>query len=48
MMCDCKECKIVCGGKTVATIECSEGGFTVKCSDACKKMFQKHKGECCK
>ena len=52
MMCDCKDCKIVCGGKEIATIECNCDGFTVKCTDECKEMFRKHHKEghegCCK
>ncbi len=52
MMCDCKDCKIVCDGKEIATITCSGDGFTVKCTDECKEMFHKHHKEghegCCK
>jgi len=52
MMCNCKDCKIVCDGKEVAVIEFTEGGISIKCTEACKEMFHKHhehkEGECCK
>jgi hypothetical protein len=33
-----KECKIVCDGKDVAKISCSENGFSVKRTAEGKKM----------
>lgn len=30
---ECKECKIVCDGKEIATINCSEDGFNIKCTE---------------
>jgi len=51
MMCNCKDCKIVCDGKEIAKIEFSEDGISIKCSDECKEMFHKHKEgheDCCK
>ncbi len=41
-----KECKVVCDGKEVATLTCSEDGFSVKCNEECKKMCKGMKG-CC-
>jgi hypothetical protein len=44
---ECKECKIVCDGKEVATISCSEDGFSIKCTDEGKEMCKQFCG-CCK
>jgi hypothetical protein len=43
----CKDCKIVCDGKEIATIACGDGAFSIKCTEEGKKMFKEmHKG-CC-
>lgn len=46
----CKECKIVCDGKEVAVIECTEDGIHLKCTDEgknlCGQFFGKGTG-CC-
>lgn len=41
-----KEFKITSEGKEIATIECSEGGFSVKCTEEGKKLCKGFKG-CC-
>jgi len=47
---ECNECKIVCNGKDVAVINCSEDGFNINCTDEgknlCKQFFSEGKG-CC-
>jgi len=40
----CKDCKVVCDGKEVATLTCSDEGFSVKCTEEGKKLC---KGGCC-
>jgi len=42
----CKECKVVCDGKEVATINCSRDGFSIKCTEEGKSMCKELKG-CC-
>lgn len=32
------ECKIVCDGKELGTIECVENGVNIKCTDEGKKL----------
>ena len=44
---ECKECKIVCDGKEVATINCSEEGFSLKCTEEGKKLRKEFKCGCC-
>ena len=39
-----KECKIVCDGKEVGTINCTGNGFKVEFTEKWKKMHE----ECCK
>jgi hypothetical protein len=41
-----KECKIVCGDKTMATIVRNENGMEIKCTEEGKKMCKDMKG-CC-
>jgi len=43
---ECKECKVVCDGKEVATITCNENGFSVQCTEEGKRLC-KSMG-CCK
>jgi hypothetical protein len=43
----CKECKVVCEGKEVATISCDEGGFSIKCTEEGKKLCGEMKAGCC-
>jgi len=40
-----KECKIVCEGKEIGTLECTENGFNVSFSKEGKEMCNKDK--CC-
>ncbi len=42
-----KECKIVCDGKEVATIDCTEDGFSVKCTDEGKELCKDMCKGCC-
>jgi hypothetical protein len=42
----CKDCKIVCDGKEIATIKCGEDGYSIKCTKECKEMFKGMK-DCC-
>ncbi len=42
-----KECKIVCGDKTVATIEKTEKGMEIKCTEEGKEMCKDVKKGCC-
>ena len=35
---ECKECKIVCNEKEVATISCTEEGLIIKCTEEGKKL----------
>jgi hypothetical protein len=44
---ECKECKIVCDGKEVAVINCSEDGFTIKCTEEGKKLCSGMAKGCC-
>ena len=44
---ECRECKVTCDGKEVATINCTEDGFTVKCTEEGKSMCKGMKGGCC-
>jgi hypothetical protein len=46
-MMDCKDCKIVCDGKEVATIKCSEKGFSIECTDEGKQMCREMSKGCC-
>ena len=41
-----KECKVVCDGKEVATIKCSEDGINIKPTEEGKSMCKEFK-ECC-
>jgi hypothetical protein len=41
-----KECKVVCDGKEVATLTCSEDGFSLKCTEEGKKMCKDGKCGC--
>jgi hypothetical protein len=47
---ECKDCKIVCEGKEVATISCTGDGFNIKHTEEgkkfCKEMFKKKCKEC--
>lgn len=43
----CKECKIVCDGKEIATIKCSENGFSVECTEEGKNMYKGITEGCC-
>ena len=43
---ECKECKITCEGKEVATISCGKDGFAVKCTEEGRKLCKGFKG-CC-
>jgi len=43
----CKDCKVVCEGKEVATFSCSEDGFVIKCTEEGKKMCKQMKDGCC-
>jgi hypothetical protein len=36
----CKDCKIVCDGKEVATISCGEDGFSIKHTKDGKELFK--------
>ncbi|MFC2162052.1 hypothetical protein ACFLRF_00090 [Candidatus Altiarchaeota archaeon] len=42
-----KDCKIVCGGKEMATISCSEDGIKIQATDDGKKFFSKMSAGCC-
>jgi len=42
----CKDCKIVCDGKEIATIKCEKEGFSIKCTDEGKKICKEFNG-CC-
>ncbi len=48
---ECKDCKIVCGGKEVATITCGEDGFSIKCTEEgnkmCAELFKGMPEGCC-
>ena len=44
---ECKECKIVCDGKEVATFGCDEDEFHVKCTEEGKRLFKELKKGCC-
>ena len=37
-----KECKIVCGDKTVAKISGNDGEFKINCTEEGKKIFKKN------
>lgn len=37
---NCKECKIVCEGKEVATISCTKEGINIKCTEDVKQLFK--------
>jgi hypothetical protein len=43
----CKDCKIVCNGKEVATIKCDENGFSIKCTEEGKEMCKELGKGCC-
>ncbi len=45
---ECKDCKIVCDGKEVAVIKCTEKGFSIECTEECKKMYGEFMKGCCK
>jgi len=42
----CKDCKLVCDGKEVATITCGEDGFSIKHTKEGKELLKNFKG-CC-
>ncbi len=44
---ECKECKVVCDGKEIATIDCTENGFSVKYTDEGKNMCKEFCKGCC-
>jgi hypothetical protein len=44
---ECKECKVVCDGREVAVINCSEDGFSLKCTEEGKKLCKELKCGCC-
>ena len=48
---ECKECKIVCNEKEIATINCTEDGINVKCTEDgknfCKEFIGKESKGCC-
>jgi len=45
---ECKDCKIVCDGKEVAVVACSEDGITIKCTEEGRKLCGQFKGcGCC-
>lgn len=44
---DCKDCKIVCDGKEVATISCGQDGVAIKCTKEGKELCKEFRG-CCK
>lgn len=44
---NCKNCKVVCDGKEVAILSCSEDGFTLKCTEEGRKMCKKMHDGCC-
>jgi hypothetical protein len=41
---ECKECKITCDGKELATMDCKQDGIQIKwdkdCKDTCKGFFK--------
>ncbi|MFH1787800.1 MAG: hypothetical protein ABH834_00265 [Candidatus Altiarchaeota archaeon] len=43
----CKDCKIVCDGKEIAAISCTEDGITIKCTDEGKKLCKDFCGTGC-
>ncbi len=47
----CKECKIVCNGKEIATIDCTKEGINIKCTEEGKKICSEFLGKdgkgCC-
>ena len=43
----CKDCKIVCDGKEVATITCSEDGLNIKCTEDGKALCGEFCGKGC-
>jgi hypothetical protein len=42
----CKDCKIVCDGKEIATISCTKDGFSVKCTEKGKELCKEFGCEC--
>ena len=44
---DCRECKIVCNGKEVAAINCSDGEISIKCTEEGKRMCSELAKGCC-
>ncbi|MFH1722542.1 MAG: hypothetical protein ABH950_08075 [Candidatus Altiarchaeota archaeon] len=45
---ECKECKIVCNGKDIATIDCNKDGITIKCTKEGKDICGEMTKGCCK
>ncbi len=43
----CKECKIICDGKEIATFSCTEEGFSIKFSEEGKDMCKEMSKGCC-
>ena len=43
----CKDCKIVCDGKEVATISCTEDGINIKCTEDGKALCGEFCGKGC-
>jgi hypothetical protein len=43
---ECKG-KIICNEKEVATIDCTEGGITIKCTDEGKSLCADFAKGCC-
>ena len=44
---DCKECKIVCDGKELATIDCRQDELKIKWSEDCKDLCKGFFKGCC-
>lgn len=44
---ECKECKVVCDGKELATVDCSKDGIRIRWSDGCKDACKGAIKGCC-
>ena len=43
----CKECRVVCDGKEMATIDCREDGLQIKWSEDCRNLCKGVFKGCC-
>ena len=44
---ECEECKLVCDGKELETIDCSKDGTQIKWTDDCKQLCKGFAKGCC-